>query len=54
MTRINSRPSKFIQNNWRQVNFFIDIEGNLQDLNVKKAIEQLNLVADNVTEVGTP
>lgn len=27
MTRISSRPSKFIQNNWRQVDFFIDFEG---------------------------
>ena len=54
LTRINSRPSKFIKNNWRQVNFFIDIEGDLHDSNVQKAIKQLNLIADKVTEVGTP
>jgi prephenate dehydratase len=34
MTRISSRPSKFIINNWRQVDFFIDIEGNPTDTNV--------------------
>jgi hypothetical protein len=54
MTRIQSRPSKFIHNNWRQVEFYIDIEGNSTDLNVRKALNELSLIADRVTEVGTP
>lgn len=54
MTRIQSRPSKFVVNNWRQVDFFIDIEGNLLDANVQKAVRELNLIAEKVTEVGTP
>lgn len=54
MTRISSRPSKFIVNNWRQVDFFIDMEGNPTDTNVKKALDELKLISDRVTEVGTP
>lgn len=54
MTRIQSRPSKFIHNNWRQVDFFIDIEGNSTDKNVRKSLYELSLIADRVTEVGTP
>ena len=27
LTRIASRPSKFVKDNWRQVDFFIDFEG---------------------------
>ena len=38
MTRISSKPSKVIQNNWRKTNFYIDIEGTLEDKNVKDAI----------------
>ena len=53
MTRINSKPSKIFDNNWRTVDFFIDIEGSLQDKNIQKAIQELNFVADKVTEVGT-
>jgi len=54
MTRISSRPSKFIQNNWRQVDFFIDFEGDSTDDNVRKALNELSLIAERVTEVGTP
>ena len=54
MTRISSRPSKFIVNNWRQVDFFIDIEGNSTDSNVLKALDELKLISERVTEVGTP
>ena len=54
MTRIQSKPSKFIHNNWRQVDFFIDLEGNPSDENVRKAFAELSLIADRVTEVGTP
>ena len=53
MTRIYSKPSKFVQNNWRKTNFFIDIEGKLEDSNVKNAIAQLKIIADDVTEVGS-
>jgi hypothetical protein len=53
MTRINSKPSKIFDNNWRTVDFFIDIEGSLNDNNVQKAISELNIIADKVTEVGT-
>ena len=53
MTRINSKPSKVFDNNWRTVDFFIDIEGSLQDKNVQKAISELNIIADKVTEVGS-
>lgn len=34
MTRIASIPSKFIENNWRETDFFIDIEGLPTDKNV--------------------
>ena len=54
MTRIQSKPSKFNHNNWRQVDFFIDLEGNPSDENVRKAFAELSLIADRVTEVGTP
>lgn len=54
MTRIQSKPSKFIHNNWRQVDFYIDIEGNPTDENVRKSLVELSLIADRVTEVGTP
>ena len=53
MHRITSRPSKFIENNWRKTEFFIDIDGTLVDKNVKDAISQLKLIADDVTEVGS-
>ena len=38
MTRINSKPSKFIENDWRQVEFHVDIEGRSEDKNVIRAI----------------
>jgi prephenate dehydratase len=38
MTRIHSKPSKFIENDWRQVEFHVDIEGLLSDSNVKRAV----------------
>jgi phenylalanine-4-hydroxylase len=34
LTRINSKPSKIVENNWRTVDFFIDLEGSLKDKNV--------------------
>ena len=54
MTRIQSKPAKFIENDWRQVDFHVDIEGTLNDPHIKRAISQLELIAENVTEVGTP
>lgn len=54
MTRIVSKPSKYIENNFREVDFFIDIEGNYNDPNVVEAITQLKLVANRVIECGTP
>jgi len=54
MKRIMSKPSKFVENNWREVDFFIDIEGTLHDENVKKAIGELKIIANRVEEVGTP
>ena len=53
LTRISSRPSKIVENNWRQTDFFVDLEGSLEDDNVAKAVQQLNLIAEKVTEVGT-
>lgn len=53
LTRIQSKPSKFVEDNWRTVDFFVDLEGSLADKNVQKAITELNLVADKVTEVGS-
>ena len=53
LTRINSKPSKIVENNWRTVEFFVDLEGSLKDKNVQKAIQELNLIADKVTEVGS-
>lgn len=52
MTRIQSKPSKFIEES-RTVDFFVDLEGSLDDANVQKAINELNMVADKVTEVGS-
>jgi phenylalanine-4-hydroxylase len=53
LTRINSKPSKIVENNWRTVDFFIDLEGSLKDKNVIKAISELKLIAEKVTEVGS-
>lgn len=39
-------PSKFIENNWREVDFFIDIEGKTSDENVKKALNELNMIVN--------
>lgn len=54
MKRIVSKPCKIVENNWRETDFFIDIEGNLTDPNVAKAIAELGLIANRVQEVGTP
>jgi prephenate dehydratase len=54
MKRIASKPSKFVVNNWREVDFFIDIEGTTQDENVIRALGELKLIANKVDEVGTP
>lgn len=53
LTRISSKPSKFVLNNWRKTNFYIDIDGTLNESNVQKAIRELKLIADDVTEVGS-
>ena len=53
LTQIQSKPSKFVKNDWREIDFFVDIKGKLSDKNVKRAIDQLNLIAEKVTEVGT-
>ena len=53
LTRINSKPSKFVYNNWRKTNFYIDIDGTLNDSNVQKAVTELKIIADDVTEVGS-
>lgn len=47
-------PSKFIENNWREVDFYIDIEGDLNNPNVQKALNDLSLIVNKITEVGTP
>jgi len=47
-------PSKFIENNWREVDFYIDIEGELTNPNVQKALNELSLIVNKITEVGTP
>lgn len=54
MTRIQSKPSKFISGEQRKVDFFVDIEGALTERSVVTAISQLYQFADRVTEVGTP
>ena len=54
MTRISSHPTKIILDNWRETNFFVDIEGNTTDSNVAKAISELKLVTNNVQEIGAP
>ena len=53
LTQIQSKPSKFVKNDWREIDFFVDIKGKLSDKNVKRAVDQLNLIAEKVTEVGT-
>ena len=47
-------PSKFIENNWREVDFYVDIEGDLNNPNVQKALNDLSLIVNKITEVGTP
>lgn len=47
-------PSKFIENNWREVDFYIDIEGELNNPNVQKALNELSLIVNKITEVGSP
>ena len=54
MTRISSLPSKIILDNWRETNFFVDIEGNTTDANIKKALQELSLVVNNIQEIGAP
>jgi len=53
LTRIQSKPNKFIHNDWRKVEFFVDLDGNLKDPVVKKAVDELRLLAEDVTEIGT-
>jgi len=48
MTRISSIPTKLILDNWRETNFFVDIEGNADDKNVSKAINELKLITNNL------
>lgn len=38
MTRIVSKPTKFVENNWREVDFFIDLEGDINSKPIQKAI----------------
>lgn len=38
MTRIVSKPTKFVENNWREVDFFIDLEGEINSKPIQKAI----------------
>jgi len=54
MTRIQSKPTKTFENNWREVDFHIDIEGNLTDTHIQTALTQLNMIANKVQEIGTP
>ena len=53
MTRIQSKPTKFFKSGWREIDFFIDVEGKHTDTNVKEAIGQLKLIANEVKEIGT-
>jgi prephenate dehydratase len=53
MTRIQSKPSKFFDGGWRNVDFFIDVQGSSKDANIARAIEQLRIIANDVREVGT-
>lgn len=54
MTRIASKPSKIVENNCRQTQFFVDIEGEISDPNIQKALAELRLICNRVTEVGSP
>lgn len=54
MTRIQSKPSKFFESEWREVDFFIDVDCSNNDPRYTKAVEQLKLIAERVQEVGTP
>jgi len=54
MTRIQSKPGKFFQDNWREVDFYIDVQSKANDKNFLKAITELKLIANKVQEVGTP
>ena len=49
MTRIESRPSR--QGMWNYV-FFIDIEGHIDNDNVKQALTELNQTASMVKVLG--
>lgn len=54
MTRIQSKPSQFFHDSWREVDFFIDVDVDQSEVNYNIAIDQLKLIANNVQEVGTP
>ena len=50
LTRIESRPSQSA--NWEYV-FFLDIEGHIEDKNLKQALEQLQKNSDLFTILGS-
>lgn len=54
MTRIQSKPSKFFHDQWREVDFFVDLDCGSEEPKLEKAVEQLKLIANKVHEVGTP
>ena len=53
LTRIQSKPEKFIHNDWRKVDFHVDFDGSLDQPHVQKAVRQLKLIADEVEIIGT-
>lgn len=53
MTRIQSRPSKFVLHDQRHVDFEIDFEGSSTDENVQRALKELSLIATKVQELDS-
>lgn len=54
MTRIQSKPTKFFFDNWREFDFYIDVQNKSTDTNLQKAIMELKLISNKIQEVGTP
>ena len=53
LTRIQSRPPKMIDQD-RQIEFYADFDGKIDDKNVDAAIQDLKGMTAKVTVIGTP
>lgn len=53
LSYINSRPSKFSMNSHKNVDFFVDFDGKIQDTTVQAALAELKSMTSSVKEFKT-